>query len=97
MKKALITGFETFGKYVTNPSKWLALSVDGKVIEGYEIHSIVFPIAVLFPEGEKNPGEIIIRKAQEINADVIISFGLASEVKGFCLEGSGINWICNEK
>jgi|SRR3989338_2659688 len=97
MKKALITGFETFGKYITNPSKWLALFVDGKVIAGYEIHSLVFPIAVLFPEGTENPGEAIIKKAEEINADVIISFGLASEVKGFCLERSGTNWIYNEK
>ncbi len=97
MKKALITGSETFGKYITNTTKWLALSVDGKVIADYEIHSLIFPSVVLLPEGKENQGEAIVRKAQEIDADVIISFGMASEVKGFRLERSGTNWIYNEK
>ncbi|MFZ2150327.1 MAG: hypothetical protein WAV15_04170 [Minisyncoccia bacterium] len=97
MKKALITGSETFGKYLTNPTKWLALSADGKVIADHEIYSLIFPAIVLFPEGEQNPGEVIVKKAQEIGADVIISFGMASEAKGFRLERYGINWINNEK
>ncbi|MBI4078704.1 MAG: hypothetical protein HY429_00160 [Candidatus Levybacteria bacterium] len=97
MKKAIITGSETFGKYITNPTKWLALSADSKVIAGHEIYSLVFPSVVLLPEGKENHGETIVRKAQEINADVIISFGMASEVKGFRLERSGTNWIYNEK
>ena len=97
MKKALITGSETFGKYITNPTKWLALSADGKVIAGYEIHSLVFPSVVLNPEGVENKGEATIRKAQEIGADVIISFGMASEVKGFRLEKTGVNWVYNKK
>ncbi|OGZ01868.1 MAG: hypothetical protein A2946_02955 [Candidatus Liptonbacteria bacterium RIFCSPLOWO2_01_FULL_53_13] len=96
-KKALITGSETFGKYITNPTKWLALSADGKVIAGYEIYSLVFPSVVLNAEGVENKGEATIRKAQEIGADVIISFGMASEVKGFRLEKSGINWVYNKK
>ena len=77
MKKAIITGSETFGKYMTSPTKWLALYADGKVIADYEIHSLIFPAVVLLTEGEENPGEIIARKAQEISADVIISFGMA--------------------
>lgn len=97
MKKAIVTGSETFGKYITNPTKWLALSADGKVIAGYEIHSFVFPSIVLLPEGMENPGETIVKKAQEIGADVILSFGMASEVKGFRLERSATNWIHNEK
>jgi pyrrolidone-carboxylate peptidase len=97
LKKAIITGSETFGKYIMNPSKWLALSANGKIVAGYEIHSLVFPSVVSVSKGAENPGEIIIRKAQEINADIIISFGLASGVKGFRLERSGSNWIHNEK
>ena len=97
MKKAIITGSETFGKYIINPSKWLALSADSKIIAGYEIHSTVFPSVVLLSERAESPGEIIIKKAEEIDADMIISFGLASEVKGFRLERSGSNWIYNEK
>ena len=97
MKKAIITGSETFGRYITNPSKWLALSADGKVIADYEIHSLVFPSVVLLPQGKENHGETIVRVAQEIGADTIISFGMASEVKGFRLERSGTNWIYNKK
>jgi|SRR6185437_16608828 len=97
MKTALITGFETFGNYLFNPSKWLALSVDGKRISDYEIHSLVFPSVVRFSEDAENPGDRVVKKAQEIGADVIISFGLASEVKGFRIERSATNWIFNEK
>jgi len=97
MKTALITGFETFGKYLFNPSKWLALSTDGKNISDYKIHSLVFPSIVRFPDYAENPGETIVRKAQEIKADLIISFGMASEVKGFRIERSATNWIYNEK
>lgn len=97
MKTALVTGSETFGKYLTHPSKWLALSVDGKVLDGHKIHSLVFPSVVLFAAGTEDPGEMIIRKAQEIAADVIVSFAMSSDVKGFRLERSGSNWISNEK
>jgi len=97
MKKAIITGSETFGKYITNPTKWLALSADRKVIADYKIYSLVFPSIVILPEGIENPGETITTKAREVNADVIISFGMASDVKGFRLERSGFNWIYNEK
>lgn len=97
MKKAIITGSETFGKYISNPTKWLALSVDGKIIADYEIHSLVFPSVVLTPKGMENHGETIVKKTQEINADAIISFGMASEVKGFRIERSGTNWIYNKK
>jgi pyrrolidone-carboxylate peptidase len=97
MKTALVTGFETFGKYVFNPSKWLSLSVDGKTIADYKIHSLVFPSIVRFPEDAQNPGAIVVKKAQEIGADLIISFGIASDVKGFRIERSATNWIYNEK
>ena len=97
MKKAIITGSETFGKYITNPSKWLVLFADKKVIADYEIHSLVFPSVVLVPEGQEDSGETVVRKAKEINADMIISFGMASEVKGFRLERSGSNWVYNER
>lgn len=65
MKKAIITGSETFGKYITNPTKWLALAVDGKIIADYEIYSIVFPSIVLFPQRIENHGETIVKKAKD--------------------------------
>lgn len=96
MKKALITGSETFGKYMSSPSKWLALSADGRIVSGHEVHSMVFPAIVLFDEAD-DPGERIIQKAKEIEASVIISFGMASDAKGFRLERTATNWIYNEK
>ncbi len=97
MKNAIITGSETFGKYITNPTKYLALSANGKVISGYKIHSLLFPSVVYVPEGSENPGETIVRKAKEIGANAIISFGMSSGVKGLQLERTGTNWIYNEK
>jgi pyrrolidone-carboxylate peptidase len=97
MKKAIITGSETFGNYMTNPTKWLALSSDRKIVAGHEIRSLVFPTPMRIPEDAENPGEIIAREAEEFGADVIISFGLASEAKGFRIERSATNWMYNEK
>lgn len=97
MKKVLITGFEPFGDYVVNPTEWLASYVDTKVIAGYEVHSLVISKQLLFEKGERNTGELVIKKAQEVGAEIIISFGIASDVKGFRFEQSSINWIYNEK
>ncbi len=97
MKTALITGSETFGKYIFNPTKWLSLKAEGKVINGHKIHSLVFPSIIRLPRDAENHGETIVKKAIEINADVIISFGMASEVKGFRIERSATNWIELEK
>lgn len=96
-KTALITGSETFGGYTFNPSKWLALSANGKVIAGHRIHALVLPSIIRLPEDAEDPGVTIVRKAQEIGTSVILSFGLASEVKGFRLERSATNWIFNKK
>lgn len=97
MKTAIVTGSESFGKYITNPTKWLTLYVDGKEVAGFKIHSLVFPSVVVLPQGIENHGELIVKKAQEVNAQIIISFGMASEVKGFRIERTGVNWIFNEK
>lgn len=96
MPTALITGSETFGKYITNPTKWLALATDGKIINGHKIHTLVFPSVIRLPNDAENPGETIVKKAIEINADVIISFGMASGVKGFRIERTATNWIENK-
>ena len=98
MRKAIVTGIESFGQYMTNPTKWLALSADGKEVAGYKITSLVFPCTVVFSSEEReNPGQVIVSKAKEIGADVILSFGMTSMVKGFRLEKSGSNWSYSEK
>lgn len=97
MKTALVTGSESFGKYMINPAKWIALYADGKIIAGHKIFSLVFPTSTLLPTGVEDTGTTIVKKAIEINASVILSFGLASEAKGFRMERSGYNWIENIK
>lgn len=94
-KTALVTGSESFGRYVNNPSKWLALAVDGKIISNHYLHSLIFPTVVRLPPEAENQGEVIVQKAIEIKASVILSFGLASEAKGFRFERSATNWISN--
>lgn len=92
---ALVNGSESFGRYLFNPSKLLALAVDGKTIADHNIHSLVFPTVVRLPTEAEDQGETIVKKAIEIKADVILSFGLASEAKGFRFERSATNWIDN--
>lgn len=95
-KKAIITGSESFGKYISNPSKWLAVYTDGKAIGNHKIHSLVFPSITRIPEGVEDAGTTIVKTAQTENANVIISFGLSSTVKGFRLERSATNWSENK-
>lgn len=95
-KTAIITGSETFGRYTFNPSKWLAIFADGKVIAGHKIHSLVFPSITRIPEGAEDAGTTIVKTAQTENANVIISFGLSSVVKGFRIERSATNWSENK-
>lgn len=96
MKTAIITGSESFGKYISNPSKWLAVYADGKTISDHRIHSLVFPSITRIPEGAEDAGTTIVKTAKTENADVIISFGLSSVVKGFRLERSATNWSENK-
>lgn len=96
-KKALITGSETFGRYPANPSKWLALAAENQIIAGHKIYSLVFPSIIRLPADAEDHGTTIVKKALQIRARVILSFGLASDVKGFRVERSATNWIHNEK
>jgi pyrrolidone-carboxylate peptidase len=97
MGKALVTSSETFGQYLFHPGKWLALKVDKQTVADYEITSLVFPTTCLLSPNVEDPGTTIVKKAKVIGADVILSFGMASEVKGFRIERSGYNWIENLK
>jgi pyrrolidone-carboxylate peptidase len=96
MKTVLITGSETFGRYITNPTKWAALTADGKEIAGYQVHSLVLPSVVRLSPEIDDAGTTILKKAQEVGTDIIISLGMASEVGGFRVERTATNWIHNE-
>ena len=84
MKKLLITGFEPFGGEKINPS-WEAVSRLPDEINGYSLTKLRIP--VLF---EKS-AEMLIKEAEMLSPDVIISVGQAGGRGAITPELVGIN------
>lgn len=84
MRKLLITGFEPFGGEAINPS-WEALKLIPDVIKDFNIVKMEIP--VVFGKA----AEIIIEKAEEIGADVILCIGQAGGRDAITPEMLGIN------
>lgn len=70
MKKLLITGFEPFGGEKINPS-WEAVKALPPEINGYKLIKLCLP--VVFGEA----AEILIKEAERVSPDVILSIGQA--------------------
>lgn len=92
MKTVILTGFMPFGQYQSNLSEQVALFLDGKIIGDYRIASIIFAADI----PPYNRGEEIFMRAQRIKASGIISLGIGSEKKGFCVELVARNFISNQ-
>lgn len=71
MKKLLITGFDPFGKHSINPS-WAAVRQLPDEIGSYEIHKLNIPTVY------EKAAALVVRKAEAIEADVILCVGLAN-------------------
>ena len=84
MKKLLITGFQPFGGEEINPSWDAVLRLPDKIGE-YTLTKLLVP--VVFKDG----AEAIIRKADEISPDVILSIGQAGGRDAVTPELVGIN------
>lgn len=84
MKKLLITGFEPFGGEIINPS-WEAVSRLPDKINDYELTKLLLP--VVFGEAANN----VIRAADGLRPDVIISVGQAGGRDAITPELIGIN------
>jgi pyroglutamyl-peptidase len=84
MKKLLITGFQPFGGEKINPSWDAVLRLPDKIGE-YTLTKLLVP--VVFKDG----AEAIIRKADEISPDVILSIGQAGGRDAVTPELVGIN------
>lgn len=93
MNIAIVTGFEVFGNYAVNPTEIVARYLDGGVLAGHRIHSMVFPTTVLVPHGTVDYGRKIVEACLALNASVIISLGMASEAKGVRFERRCRNWV----
>ncbi len=84
MKKILITGFEPFGGEEINPSRE-AVKLLPSEINGYNLTKLLIP--VVFGEAAEN----VIKAAEEIRPDVVISVGQAGGRKEVTPELVGIN------
>jgi len=84
MKKLLISGFDPFGGEKINPS-WEAVKLLPDIIGEYELVKIELPTVF------GSAAEIMIKKAEEVNPDVIIAVGQAGGRAGITPEVIGIN------
>lgn len=82
MKKLLLTGYEPFLKFKTNPTQSAVESLEGKVIGDYKIIGKVYPVAF------KEINALIEQDIEEIEPDAIVSLGLASGIQVFILNVS---------
>lgn len=71
LKKLLLTGFEPFLKYKSNPTMNIVKALDGRVIGDYTVHSKVLSVEF------KVAGEELMTYIEEVRPDAIISLGLA--------------------
>jgi pyrrolidone-carboxylate peptidase len=93
MKRIILSGFGAFGNYKSNLSQTVAEKLDGKVIGDYKIKSLIFSAKI----SKNDRGEILFEMARMFRAVSIISLGVASEKKGFCIETKVRNLFGNEK
>ena len=84
MKKLLITGFQPFGGADTNPS-WLAVQALPDVVGEYELCKLEIP--VVFAEG----AAVVLSKAKEIQADLVIAVGMAGGRESVTPERIAVN------
>lgn len=88
MKKLLLTGFEPFLGFSTNPTYQIANNLEGKEIHGYHIIGEI--LSVDFSES----GKQMLALLDEYNPDAVISLGLAAGRNCVNLERIAIN--CND-
>ncbi|WP_277673476.1 pyroglutamyl-peptidase I [Piscibacillus halophilus] len=88
MKKLLLTGFEPFLNFKTNPTMEVAKGLDGKSIQEYEISSKI--LSVDFSQS----GSEMIQAIKEVKPDVVVALGLAGNRKHITPERIAIN--CND-
>ena len=81
----LVTGFEPFGSYTTNPSQLIAESLNGTVIEDAVIIGIVLPVN--FTQSVEQATDAI----QRYQPDLVVSLGLNVRAQEIRVEKIGIN------
>ncbi len=92
-KKILITGFSKFSGIENNPSESLVrhLKEEGWLIGEYDIRYVIFKTQYREVENE------ISNLLNTFNPDLIVSFGLNANAKGFEIERFARNFVSLEK
>lgn len=83
--RVLITGFEPYGKEEHNPSREIAIKLDGSEIDGSKIFGAEMPVSY------KKIKEVLIEKIKEVKPKIIINLGLSPGVSYIRLERVAIN------
>jgi len=81
----LLTGFENFSSYDINPSQLIVESLNGQIIDGFEIKGIVLPVD--FDRSIENLTQAI----EEYSPIFVISFGLDAGTNKIDVEKLSIN------
>lgn len=85
MKRVLLTGFEPFDEHKVNPSQEIAERLDGEVIAGAEVCSLVLP--VVFGKDV----QLALPAIDQINPALVLSLGLAAGTDSLDVEMFAIN------
>ncbi|MGD7045136.1 pyroglutamyl-peptidase I [Jeotgalibacillus proteolyticus] len=88
MKKLLITGFEPFLHFKTNPTMQIVEELNGKELNGFHIHGRILKVDF------SKSGKQIVDCWNEIQPDAVISLGLAAGRSAITPERIAIN--CND-
>ncbi|GEL77128.1 pyroglutamyl-peptidase I [Tenuibacillus multivorans] len=88
MKKILLTGFEPFLSFKTNPTMEIAHNLNKNTVNDYEIVSRILTVDF------SKSGKQMIEAIDEVEPDVVVALGLAGDRKHMTPERIAIN--CND-
>jgi pyroglutamyl-peptidase len=85
MQHILLTGFEPFGEYNINPSQQIAERLNGEIISGAKVSSLVLP--VVFGEDSRR----VLPAIEKMKPALVLSLGLAAGRSTIDVEMFAIN------
>lgn len=89
----VLSAFRKFGDYLANSTEIVAHRLHEKIVGDFIVHSVLFDANIT----KENRGATLFSIAHALNANGIISLGMASEKTGLCIERIATNKIHNLK
>ncbi|MEE2743650.1 MAG: peptidase C15 [Bdellovibrionota bacterium] len=87
MKRLLLTGFEKFLSFSSNPSEEIAFELNQKKVGSYHCSSVILPVDF------ENSSKVLLETLDQGDFDAILSLGLAFSREEVSLERVAINLI----